>query len=289
MTDTHARLAEFYGFGGTAPPTHRWVQSASANHVNGLIWKAAPAELLFVHDLGDSAHSWDGIAMHLDRPLVAIDLPGHGQSSAAKPGSFSPAKTAAGLLDAIQSFAPAASAIVATGFGAAVAVHAANRRPALFRSLVILDGSPGASGIGPLIDDDGFDDLDSVIERIRVLSPERPPAVTANAAATATREVGTRLVWRYQLGPVGPETEDGLPSWAATMTSVARPPIPLTIIAADASRPNDPLVRAMIERWHDIETVSIGGPSTDLQARSPGLVADAIRGIIGDADRLESP
>ena len=36
--------------------------------------------LVLLHGGGQNAHTWDTVALALDRPLVAVDLPGHGHS-----------------------------------------------------------------------------------------------------------------------------------------------------------------------------------------------------------------
>ena len=36
--------------------------------------------MVFLHGGGQNAHTWDTVALALDRPLVAVDLPGHGHS-----------------------------------------------------------------------------------------------------------------------------------------------------------------------------------------------------------------
>ena len=37
-----------------------------------------------------NAHTWDTVALALDRPLVAFDLPGHGHSSWRDDSTYSP-------------------------------------------------------------------------------------------------------------------------------------------------------------------------------------------------------
>ncbi|MFF0000097.1 alpha/beta fold hydrolase [Streptomyces avermitilis] len=43
----------------------------------------APPEdtVVLLHDAGSSARAWDDVLLALDRPAVALDLPGHGRSS----------------------------------------------------------------------------------------------------------------------------------------------------------------------------------------------------------------
>ena len=45
-----------------------------------LVWGEAEPELVFLHGGAQNAHTWDTVALALDRPLVAVDLPGHGHS-----------------------------------------------------------------------------------------------------------------------------------------------------------------------------------------------------------------
>lgn len=148
--DLEATLAPLAEANGVAlrVPARRWVQSVSAEHVAGLLWNpphatglptaaAVDARLVAVHGLGDSAHRFDLVALHLAEPFVAVDLPGHGRSSG---GRFSrPAVVTSGLLDASWSFAPGRPWLVAYGAGVAIAVRAAARRPDRVAGVVALD------------------------------------------------------------------------------------------------------------------------------------------------------
>ena len=44
------------------------------------VGRPTPPELVFLHGGAQNAHTWDTVALALGRPLVAIDLPGHGHS-----------------------------------------------------------------------------------------------------------------------------------------------------------------------------------------------------------------
>ncbi len=43
---------------------------------------------MLLHGGAQNAHTWDTVALALGRPLVAIDLPGHGHSDAPAEGSL---------------------------------------------------------------------------------------------------------------------------------------------------------------------------------------------------------
>src|SRR5271165_3697475 len=74
--------AEEAGLPFDAPPVVRResVEVAPGRRVSALVWGEAPPELVLVHGGGQNAHTWDTVALALGRPLVAVDLPGHGHS-----------------------------------------------------------------------------------------------------------------------------------------------------------------------------------------------------------------
>ena len=65
-----------------APPVvqRAFVEVAAGRKVSALVWGQSSPELVFLHGGGQNAHTWDTVALALDRPLLAIDLPGHGHS-----------------------------------------------------------------------------------------------------------------------------------------------------------------------------------------------------------------
>ena len=48
--------------------------------LSALVWGERAPELVFLHGGAQNAHTWDTVALALNRPLVCIDLPGHGHS-----------------------------------------------------------------------------------------------------------------------------------------------------------------------------------------------------------------
>src|SRR6266852_855225 len=65
----------------TLPPVTRTSFTlADGQTVSALAWGDARPELVLLHGGGQNAHTWDTVALALGRPLVAVDLPGHGHS-----------------------------------------------------------------------------------------------------------------------------------------------------------------------------------------------------------------
>jgi pimeloyl-ACP methyl ester carboxylesterase len=158
MTDRSARVPydEFAYFPDNAaeagiaydgPPTVRRtsVEVASGRRISALVWGAAPAELVLIHGGAQNAHTWDTVALSLDRPLAAVDLPGHGHSdgAAAAGGHHRAESLAADVGEAIAALAPDARAVVGMSLGGLTAIALADRRPELVRRLVLVDITPG--------------------------------------------------------------------------------------------------------------------------------------------------
>ena len=63
--------------------------------ISALKWGVATPELVLLHDGAQNAHTWHTVALALGRPLLAIDLPSHGNSDGAANGVNSPISGAA--------------------------------------------------------------------------------------------------------------------------------------------------------------------------------------------------
>ncbi len=62
--------------------------------LSALRWGTAEPELVFLHGGAQNAHTWDTVALALNRPLLAIDLPGHGHSDWRSDHSYFPVENA---------------------------------------------------------------------------------------------------------------------------------------------------------------------------------------------------
>src|SRR5262245_29289030 len=89
----HENAAEF-GLSYDGPPDVRRevVEVGPDRRLSALVWGRDWPQLVFCHGGAQNAHTWDTVAMALDLPLVAVDLPGHGHSDGPDPsvGMLSP-------------------------------------------------------------------------------------------------------------------------------------------------------------------------------------------------------
>ena len=114
----HENAAEF-GIAYPGPPTVRRerVELPGDRHLSALVWGDESPELLFLHGGAQNAHTWDTVALALDRPLVCLDLPGHGHSGAPAGGSADPRGNAVDVAVAARALAPDAQAVIGMSLG----------------------------------------------------------------------------------------------------------------------------------------------------------------------------
>ena len=136
-----------FGIAYDHPPLVRraFVDVGPSRQISALVWGEAPPELVLIHGGAQNAHTWDTVALALGRPLVAVDLPGHGHSGPPSPGTGS-ARAESLATDvgvAIDALAPDAAAVVGMSLGGLTAIALAASRPELVRRLVLVDITPG--------------------------------------------------------------------------------------------------------------------------------------------------
>jgi pimeloyl-ACP methyl ester carboxylesterase len=139
--------AEEYGVAWNGPPTVRRerVEVAPGRELSALVWGTEDPELVFLHGGMQNAHTWDTVALALDRPLVAIDLPGHGHSDGGvDAGDSDGAREAArDVAVVIRALAPHAAAVIGMSFGGITTIALTDHAPELVRKAVIVDVLPG--------------------------------------------------------------------------------------------------------------------------------------------------
>ena len=142
-----AENAAEFGIAYHRPPLVRResVEVGPERRISALVWGAATPQLVLLHGGAQNAHTWDTVALALDRPLVAIDLPGHGHSDSPAAGDRAHVaeSLAADAGEAIAALAPEAVAVVGMSLGGLTAIALADHRPELVRRLILVDITPG--------------------------------------------------------------------------------------------------------------------------------------------------
>jgi pimeloyl-ACP methyl ester carboxylesterase len=199
----HENAAEF-GLPYDGPPLVRRedFEVAPGQKVSALIWGDGPPEFVLVHGGAQNAHTWDTVAMALNRPLVAVDLPGHGHSDAGTQGSISAQQHARDVAAALRAITPGPVVLVGMSLGGLTAIALCAHDPDLVRRLALVDVTPGVQAPQALTDFiDGppsFPNFDELLARTIQFNPTRSESSLRRGILhnAVPREDGT-WVWRY--------------------------------------------------------------------------------------------
>lgn len=199
--------AQEFGLPYDGPPIVRRasVEVTPGRHLSALVWGDASPELVLLHGGAQNAHTWDTVAMALGRPLVAIDLPGHGHSDAPAEGSLDVRSNAADIAEAVRQLAPDALGVVGMSLGGLTTIALADGDPALVRRVVLVDVTPrvegpGAAAIVAFVNGpESFADFDELLARTIEFNPTRSESSLRRGILhnALQREDGS-WVWRYR-------------------------------------------------------------------------------------------
>ena len=202
----HENAAE-YGLPYDGPPAVRResVPLGDGRSLSALVWGTSEPELVLVHGGAQNAHTWDTVAMALGRPLVAVDLPGHGHSDGPKEGATTdPVSNAADVAVAIQALAPNAAGVVGMSLGGMTSIALADAHPELVRSLLLVDVTPGVTGnkasqiIAFVNGPESFPSFDEILERTIQFNPTRTvESLRRGILHNAVQRDDGSWVWRH--------------------------------------------------------------------------------------------
>jgi pimeloyl-ACP methyl ester carboxylesterase len=204
----HENAAE-YGLPWAGPPVVRRVfaEVAAGRRLSALAWKDGDPELVLLHGGAQNAHTWDTVAMAMDRPLVAIDLPGHGHSDGPgdRPqGQLSAQGNAVDVAAAVRQLAPRARAVVGMSLGGLTTIALTAEAPELVRKVVLVDILPGTRSersrhitdfvTGP----PSFASLDELLQRTAQFNPSRSrSSLRRGILHNAEQQADGTWVWRW--------------------------------------------------------------------------------------------
>ncbi|MGO9341874.1 MAG: alpha/beta fold hydrolase, partial [Acidimicrobiales bacterium] len=211
------------------------VEVDSGRNLSALVWGDSEPELVLLHGGAQNAHTWDSVALALARPLLAIDLPGHGHSDGGRDGSRAVEDMAADVAVTMAVLAPHSAALVGMSLGGLTSILVADRHPELVRSQVLVDITPGVTGAksravtdfiaGP----ESFESFDEILARTIEFNPGRSEqSLRRGVLHNAVQLEDGRWVWRWaRFRTDGPTT---VPDFAALWESVGSATAPLMLV-----------------------------------------------------------
>jgi pimeloyl-ACP methyl ester carboxylesterase len=286
-----------YGLPFDRPPVVRRVFAdvAGGRRLSALVWQDRDPELVLLHGGAQNAHTWDTVAMALDRPLVAIDLPGHGHSDGPgeRPdGDLDPHGNAVDVAAAIRQLAPSARAVVGMSLGGLTTIALAAEAPELVRRIVLVDVLPGIKAqraqhitdftSGPA----SFASLDELVERTMRFNPARSrSSLRRGILHNAEQQPDGTWVWRWarhrRPAATVPAAAGGTrygELWEA-LSSVTVP-----VLLARGMRPDSVLAdddeRELVRRLPSAQVIHVADAGHSLQGDTPLELAAIIEDFV---------
>lgn len=239
----HENAAEF-GLPWNGPPTVRRtsVEVSPGRRLSALVWGEGPSELVLIHGGAQNAHTWDTVALALGRPLVAVDLAGHGHSDDVAPlgpGQLRPDSLAADVAAAITQLAPDAAAVVGMSLGGMTSICLAHAHPELVRKLVLVDVTPGvtaekAKAITDFVNGPAsFASFDDILARTVEHNPTRTvSSLRRGILHNAAQQDDGSWVWRHRRFTPGtsPAPREARPDYGVLWDRLGSTAMPVLLV-----------------------------------------------------------
>lgn len=285
--------AEEVGLPYDGPPTVERVAVPvdGDRRVSALRWGTGPPELVLVHGGAQNAHTWDTVCLALDRPVLCVDLPGHGHSDWREDHSYWPPHLADDVAVVVRELAPDAKAVVGMSLGGITAICLASRHPALVRKLVIVDVTPGVdhAKAEPIVTfvsgPETFASFDEILDRTVQFNPTRSvSSLRRGILHNAKENPDGTWTWRWDPMRDWNFPEGDVPNFGSLWDEVDRIACPILFLRGGAagSVVDDEDQAELLRRQPGTEAVTVEGAGHSIQGDQPvelaRLLADFVAG-----------
>ena len=268
---------------GRPPVERREVPLDDGRVVSALVWGTGPPEVVLLHGGAQNAHTWDTVALALDRPLVAVDLPGHGRSSWREDHDYSPPTLADDVAVAVRELAPEAGLVVGMSLGGLTAFCLTAQHADLVRRLVVVDVTPGTDAVKaePIIafisGPERFESFDARLERTVAHNPSRSvSSLPRGILHNATEDADGAWHWRWDPQHLGRSPLDFGDLWAA----VDAVRVPFLLVRGGASGVvGDEDVAELRRRVPSVRVEVVEGAGHSIQGDRPVELARLLDGF----------
>jgi pimeloyl-ACP methyl ester carboxylesterase len=264
------------------PVSRRSFEVAPGRHLSALVWGDGAPELALIHGGAQNAHTYDTVALALQRPLVAFDLPGHGHSDAGPYGSSAVASHATDLSVALSQIVDTPVGLVGMSLGGLTAIVLAHEHPDQISTLLLVDITPGVNADkakhvtnfvnGPAT----FEDFDALLARTKEHNPTRSESsLRRGILHNAVQNDDGSWVWRHQRHA---KNELPVPDVGNLWDKLGALTQPVTLVRgmATGSVVDDDDEAGFVRRVPTGHVVHVDNAGHSVQGDAPLALADAI-------------
>jgi pimeloyl-ACP methyl ester carboxylesterase len=264
----------------------------SGLRLSALVWGTKPPELVLIHGGAQNAHTWDTVALALGRPLVAIDLPGHGHSDWRPGHDYWPPSMADDVALAIQAWAPEAKVVVGMSLGGLTAFCLAAKYPQLVRRLGIVDVTPGTdhAKAEPIVafvsGPEFFESFDEILARTIEHNATRSESSLRRGVLHNARPLEDgRWSWRYdamrEWKMESPDGKPAAPDFSPMWELVAQVTAPITLYLGGRWSVVGPEDVVELQRLHpSVEVITVADAGHSIQGDQPLVLAELLRKLL---------
>lgn len=279
-----------YGLEVSSTPQVRRISTelSDGRTISALKWGSSEPRLVLVHGSGQNAHTWDTVALALNVPLIAVDLPGHGHSSWRDDTTYSPQGMAEDLAVVIQQHAANAAAIVGMSLGGLTCLALASAHPNLVPHLVLVDITPGvtskkAKAVLDFINGpQSFASFDELFARTKEHNPTRSESSLRRGILHNAKQIEDgSWQWRYDrrgqtetAGSAPGHEAPRSPMW--DMISAWNKPL-LMVRGGISPVVDDEDIAELRKRCAHVEVVVVDGAGHSVQGDRPVELANVLR------------
>jgi pimeloyl-ACP methyl ester carboxylesterase len=262
------------------------IEVSPGQRVSALRWGSGDPELVLLHGGAQNAHTWDTVALALGRPLLAIDLPGHGRSDWRSDKAYWPAENARAVAVAIRALAPNAAAVVGMSLGGLTALALATEAPELVRRLLLVDVTPGvdrekASAVVSFIaGPESFATFDEILDRTVLFNPTRSvSSLRRGILHNAHERPDGTWAWRYDRFEIPDGTE--MPDFGDLWSYVDAVEVPFLLVrGADSPVVSDDDVAELARRRPAVRVEVVEAAGHSVQGDQPLVLAQLIEDFL---------
>ena len=277
---------EEWGLTVPVPPVARVSFSTDGTRsISALRWGNGAPSMVLVHGGAQNAHTFDTVAIALQEPLIAVDLPGHGHSDPSPYGLSAPVHHGRDLATVLETIG-ARLPLVGMSLGGLTSIVTASLVPERVSHLVLIDITPGVNHTkakhitdfvnGPKT----FASLDELLERTIQFNPTRTvSSLRRGILHNALQRDDGSWVWRHQQHAPATLTAEPVGDLWATLEQI---PVPITLIRgmAKGSVVDNDDVAELRRRRSDATVIEVENAGHSIQGDAPLVLADILRGLL---------